>query len=390
MALDYYGSCVLTELDDIQTITGYFTANGEYDIKIPIDNLNLKYNTNTLELESIILVSVRKPNLPNVNLGIIPKAQYGTAFCKGLQQNLISGELFLVFSAYKDDTGDYNIFIINLPNKNELIPQTNTEISAVNFIPNFINQDPRVYYSRDGKKGTNGVFTNSIGAFNVNFIDPNTPSTTSYDGHTLTLNIQKGQDGDTGNTQHTSVSVLYEKIHLIDDIFTGTTTINNLDQSIVFDNRQYHALYSKKLDYIKEYTTEPTNGLTLKGILNLNINANLLFNTNELKTILQKFNGSNVYFRVVLYNNIDVVGSGVVINQQYLPKMVVQGTNLINPEYTYEFLYNVPNSVYPITKAQFQIEVYLEQPTNYLDYFNNSGLTIVYPTVNLELEMLEI
>ena len=383
MALDTYGNNnVLTQLDDIKTLTGYFTANGEYDIKIPVlsNNLNLKYNTNTLELESIIIVSLRKPNLPNLSLPIVSKAQYGTAYCKGLQKDLISGEIFLVFSSYKDDTGDYNIFVLNLPNDNKNIPQTNTEITADNFIPQFVNQDPRIYFNLQGENGANGGFLNTITNFNVNFVD--VPSTTSYDGSTLTLNIKKGEDGATGNHFNTSESIFYintslTRVPLPQSVFTQQIT--NITGNILYDNGNYQAystdVNDNKFNLIKQYTQ--ASNISFRGIVSLN----MTFENDRVGSKTDAINSLNegqVFIAVYLLKN-----NSITLNEQYLPLISTVNGMFINPQYTHEFVYNTQNSDYPITNAKVQVKVWIQVPK---DFYKGGE----YPSISVDFELLEI
>jgi len=394
MSMNYYGDdCFLYELDNIEKLTGYFTANGEYDIKIPVlsNNLNLKYNTDTLELESIIIVSLRKPNLPILNLGDeTPKRQYGTAYCKGLQKDLISGEIFLVFSSYKDDTDDYNIFVLNLPNDNKNIPQTNTEISAVNFIPQFVNQDPRVYFNLQGENGANGGFLNTINNFNVNFVDDT--STTSYDGSTLTLNIKRGEDGATGNHFNTSESIFYintslTRVPLPQLVYTQQIT--DITGNILYDNNYYQAyttdVNDNKFNLIKQYTQ--ASNISFRGIVNLNMtfeNDRVGSKTDAINSL----NEGNVFISVYLLQN-----NPITLNEQYLPLISTVNGIFINPEYTHEFVYNTQDrldpstgrtiSDFPITNAKVQVKVWLQIPK---DFYKGGE----YPSVSIDFELLEI
>ena len=379
MALNDYGECFLTELDNIQQLTGYFTANSEYDILIPTNNLNIKFNSDTLELESIILISLRKSQPINLIIGI-QKKQYGTAYCKGLRVNLTNPlKPYLVFNSYKDDNSDYNIFIVNLPKNNKQIAQTNTSMTPFNnILPNYKYQDPRIYFKTDSIRGANGEFLNSIQNLNVNYISHTLQPSTSYINNILTLNIPKGEKGDIGKWFYNKETIGYFNDNNVPiKRPLGVVPISLTKENILnLDSDNYFYLEYKYLDYNKTYLT-PQN-ITLQGSININL----------LPPYDAYINGDKLFFRIYLYKLDSDLPE--IIYQQYLPSIDIIYNNLdtINlTSYKYHFLYHLPDTLYPIEQAYFIVSLYKQYSGQNTTSF---VLEQFYPTINVEFEINEI
>jgi len=251
MSLNYFGDCILTELENPNKIAFFTQLNGEDDVLIRIkDTINVKIvgvengvslytpeNNHVLvnfgELQSSIFLCLRDANLSSI-VGSRNNRQYGSGYCKGVkllttQQDPI-GEYYLVLSAFKDDIGTYNVFIFNVDVdiRNNVIEQ-----EIVNVEPNFLNQDPRIYLTKDGKKGQDGVFLNVINNFNVNFIPNTTAPSKSFNGDTLILNIPIGETGNDGFTQDITTNVIYQNVVYVKPLSTVRTQITTMTDNYI-------------------------------------------------------------------------------------------------------------------------------------------------------------